>query len=46
MLPARRQFLQMRRAAIRVQAGERGRQARKDFKELKTRHRAAIKIQV
>ena len=46
MLPVRRQFLRTRRAAIRLQAGERGRKARKDFKELKRRHRAAIKIQV
>ena len=46
MLPVRRQFLQTRRAAVRLQAGERGRKARKDFKELKRRHRDAIKIQV
>ena len=46
MLPVRRRFLRQRRAAVRLQAGERGRSARKDFKVLKQRHRAAIKVQV
>lgn len=46
MLPVRRRFLQQRRAAIMLQAAERGRRARKDYIELKTRHRAAIKVQV
>ncbi len=46
MLPVRRRFLRQRRAAVSLQAGERGRSARKDFKVLKQRHRAAIKVQV
>lgn len=46
MLPVRRQFMRQRSAAIALQAGERGRRARKDYKELKQRHSAAIKVQV
>lgn len=46
MLPVRRQYLRQRSAAIALQAGERGRRARKDCKELKRRHYAAIKVQV
>ena len=46
MLPVRRRFLRQRRAAVSLQAGERGRSARKDFKVLKQRHHAAIKVQV
>ena len=45
MLPVRRHFLRTRSAAVSLQAGERGRKARRDYKELRQRHRAAIRVQ-
>jgi hypothetical protein len=46
MLPVRRRFLRQRSAAVTLRAGERGRRARKGYRELKQRHHAALKIQV
>lgn len=46
MLPIRRAFLSVRRATVTIQAAERGRAARRTFIELRTRHRAALCVQV
>jgi hypothetical protein len=45
MLPVRRAFLEVRAAAVTIQAASRGRVARRDFIELRTRHRAALRLQ-
>lgn len=45
MLPVRRAFLRARAASVKIQAAERGRVARREYKELKRRNAAAIRLQ-
>ena len=46
MLPVRRAFLEVRAAAVTIQAASRGRVARREYIQMRTRHRAALRVQV